>query len=636
MKLSPLALAIPLLCSVAPASAASRDQALKLPESLISANREVQLRSDASTASTVFTRVDIERLRPASVLELLTHAPGVQVANYGGRGGLYGLYIRGTNTAQSLVLIDGVRVGSATAGMASLQYLSVEQVERVEVLRGSRSAIYGADAMGGVVQVFTRRGAGPGLNPSVRIAGGSDGTWERSLGLSGGDQRTRFSLTAALEETQGFDRTRTSFAEDADHDAYRNRSLSGTLSHQLTDAIELGLAVLDQRGSTEFDNPFGRWDDITFTTNPAKPYDHYSMSSTSAYLDARINERWSSRVELGHSEDRQENFDKLFPGSTVNNTYRDTVTWLNTLQLGGGHSLRAGAEYLNDKVRSSNDFAQNDRDNRALFAQHSFQGEQFSTELGMRHDRNEQFGNENTFNAALSVDVNADNQLTLSYAEGFRVPTFADLYWPLDWGYRGNPGLTPERSKSYELQWRSQLSDSASLEASIYRTDFRDLIATICTAAFCAESTTANIAQARIHGFEASLKQELFGWQSNLGLSIIDPRNRANGHTLPNRAKRTLSLDLDRQLGRVGVGASFKAVSRSYGDGANTSELAGYGVLALRTSWQASDELAFDLKWANALDKDYSRLLYTHNSQQYGYQETPSSVMLGLTWTPSL
>ncbi|TXH92465.1 MAG: TonB-dependent receptor [Pseudomonas sp.] len=636
MKLSRLACAVALAPCLIQAQPASREQALRLPDTLISANRDVQSRADTSTANSVFTRDDIERLRPASVLELLTHVPGVQVANYGGRGANYGLYIRGTSTAQSLVLIDGVRVGSATIGGASLQYLNVEQIERIEVLRGSRSAIYGADAMGGVVQIFTRRGEGQGLTPSVRIAGGSDGTWERSLSLSGGDQRTRFNLTAALEETQGFDLTRTSFPEDADHDAYRNRSLSGTFSHQLTDTLELGLAVLDQRGSTEFDNPFGRWDNTTFTTNPAKPYDHYSVSSSSAYADARINELWSTRVELGHSEDRQENFDKLFPGSTVNNTYRDTVTWLNTLQLGNGHSLRAGAEYLNDKVRSSNDFAQNDRDNKALFAQHSFQGERFSTELGMRHDNNEQFGSENTFNAALSVPVNADNQLILSYAEGFRVPTFADLYWPLDWGYQGNPGLSPERSKSYELQWRSQFGESAVLEASVYRTDFRDLIATLCTSPFCATSTTDNIARARIHGFEASLKQDLFGWQSNLGVSIIDPRDRSSGHTLPNRAKRTLSLDMDRQFGSIGVGASFKAVSRSFGDGANTSELPGYGVLDLRSSWQASPELAFDLKWTNVLDKDYSRLLYSYDGRQYGYQETPSSVMLGLTWTPSL
>jgi vitamin B12 transporter len=635
MKLSRIALAVALAPCLPLADAASRDDALLLSDTLITANRDVQQRADSTTASSVFTRADIERLRPTNVLELLTHVPGVQVANYGGRGANYGLYIRGTSTAQSLVLIDGVRVGSATIGGASLQYLSVDQIERVEVLRGSRSAIYGADAMGGVVQIFTRRGAAQGLNPSVRIAGGSDGTWERSLGLSGGDERTRFNLTAALEETQGFDRTRTSYPEDADHDGYRNRSLSGTFSHQLTDSIEVGMSVLDQRGKTEFDNPFGRWDNTTFTSNPSKPYDHYSVSSTSAYLDARINDLWISRVELGHSEDKQENFDKLYAGSTVNNTYRDTVTWLNTLALGNGHSLRAGVEYLNDKVRSSNDFAQNDRDNQALFAQHSFQGENFSTELGMRHDDNEQFGSENTFNGALTLPVNDSNQLILSYAEGFRVPTFADLYWPYDSGYQGNPDLKPETSKSYELQWRSQLSQTTTLEASLYRTDFRDLIATISDP-ITWESTSQNVARARIHGFEASLKQELFGWQSNLGVSIIDPRDRSTGHTLPNRAKRTLSLDMDRQFGSIGVGASFSAVSGSFANGANTSELPGYGVLDLRTSWKASNELAFDLKWNNALDKDYSRLVYSYQGKEYGYQETPSAVMLGVTWTPSL
>ncbi|MCU1719355.1 TonB-dependent receptor domain-containing protein [Pseudomonas sp. 5P_3.1_Bac2] len=635
MKMSRLAWAIALAPSVFQAHAASRDDALQLPDALISGNREVQQRSESTTASSVFTRADIERLRPSNVLELLTHVPGVQVANYGGRGANYGLYIRGTSTSQSLVLIDGVRVGSATIGGASLQYLSVDQIERVEVLRGPRSAIYGADAMGGVVQVFTRRGKAQGLNPYVRIAGGSDGTWERSLGLSGGDERTRFNLTAALEDTQGFDRTRTSYPEDRDHDAYRNRSISANLSHQLSDDIEVGLSLLDQRGKTEFDNPFGRWDSSTFTSSPSKPYDEYSVSSSSAYLDARINDLWSSRVELGHSEDKQENFDKLFPGSTVNNTYRDTVTWLNTLTLGNGHSLRAGAEYLNDKVRSSNDFAQNDRDNHALFAQHSFQGDSFSTELGMRHDDNEQFGSENTFNAALTVPLNDSNQVIASYAEGFRVPTFADLYWPYDSGYQGNPNLQPEKSKSYELQWRSQLSDSTSFEASLYRTDFRNLIAVISDP-LTWESTTANVSRARIHGFEASLKQELFGWQSNLGISIIDPRDRSTGHTLPNRARRTLSLDVDRQFGDFGVGASFTAVSSSYGDAANTTKIGGYGVVDLRTSWQATKELAFDLKWANALDKDYSRLLYSYNGTQHGYQETPSSFMLGMTWSPEL
>lgn len=636
MKLSRIALAVALAPGlVHAAQPTSHEQALKLSSTLITANRDVEQRSESSAASTVFTRADIERLRPNSVPHLLTQVPGVQVANYGGRGAALGLYIRGTSTSQTLVLIDGVRVGSATAGGAALQFLSVDQIERIEVLRGSRSAIHGADAMGGVIQIFTRRGDGDGLRPYVRIAGGSDNTWERNLGLSGGNERTRFNLSAGLEETAGIDRTRTSFDSDADDDAYRNRSLALSLSHRFTDDLEAGFTMLDQRGKTEIDNPFGRWDSNTFQSLPARPYDEYSISTTSVWLDGRVTDTWSSRIELGHSEDKQENFDKLFPGSDVNNTYRDSVNWLNTLSLGNGHSLRLGLDYLNDKVHSSNDFSVGSRDNKAAFIQHSFQGERFGTELGMRHDDNEQFGTENTFNGALSYHLNPDNQLILSYAEGFRVPTFADLYWPWDAGYQGNPGLKPEKSRSYELQWRSQLSPSTELEASLYRTDFRDLIIYVSDPVTW-ESTMENVDRARVNGFEATLNQQLFGWHGELGISIIDPRSRENGHTMPNRAKRTLNMNLDRQFGTFGVGASFQAVSSSYANAANTSELPGYGVLDLRANWQASEELAFDVKLANVLDKDYSRLVYSHNGQEYGYRELPFTAMLGVTWTPNL
>lgn len=645
MKLSRLALAIAL---ASPAAFAANetprfDEQLKLPEVVVTASRTAEVGNEATTSVSVFTRADIERLRPSSVQELLTHAPGVQVANYGGRGASYGLYIRGTSTAQSLILIDGVRVGSATMGGASLQYLNVDQIERIEVLRGSRSAIYGADAMGGVVQIFTRRSQGEGLTPFARLAGGSDNTWERTLGLSGGDARTRFSLSASLEETDGFDRTQVSFPSDADDDAYRNRALSLSLSHRLNDNLEAGLNVLDQRGKTEIDKPFGRWDPTIppyGAALPAEPYDEFAVSSSSLYLDGQLGERWNSRLELGHSEDKQENFDKLFPGSSVNNTYRDSASWLNTLQLNDAHSLLVGLDYLNDKVSSSNAFDQTSRWNQAAILQHQFRGESFSTELGVRYDDNEQFGNESTFNAALSVPVNARNEWVLSYAEGFRVPTFADLYWPLDYDsfYVGNPDLEPERSKSYELKWRAQLAPQSRLEAAIYRSDFEDLLSA-ATEPVTGLSTRGNVDRARINGFEASLEQALFGWQASLGISIIDPRDRESGLILPNRAKRTLNLDLDRQFGAISLGASWRVTSRSYSYNWNqteTYEIPGHGVLDLRAGWKASDELGFDVKLANLLDKDYSRLLYPYNGQQYGYQEAPFSIMLGVTWTPSL
>lgn len=628
MKLSralPLsALAVALLPATS-TLAADQDAALKLSETLISANRDVQQRSASSAASTVFTRSDIERLQPSSVTELLKRVPGVQVTD-NGIGSLTSLYIRGTKSAQSLVLVDGMRIGSASSGDSNLQHLNIDQIERIEVLRGPRSAVYGADAIGGVVQIFTRRSAGEGLKPFVRMGYGSYGAWQRSAGISGGDEQTRFSLAGSLNETNGSDRSGTSYESDQDHDAYRNKAFSLSLSHSFSDSVEAGINVLDQRGRTEFDNPFGRFDMTTFESVGQAPYSDFTVSSVSSYYDAQINDTWNSRLEVGHSENREESLDKLSDEHGVFNTYRDSANWLNTLALSDSHSLLLGADWYEDQLNSNTAFDEQQRWNQAAFVQHRYDGEHFSTELGLRHDKNEQFGSENTWSGALTVPLNAANDLILSYSEGFRAPTFNDLYYP-DYS---NPNLKPEHSQSYELQWRSELTETTHLEASVYRTDIKDAIASD------QNFIPQNIATARIHGFEATLQQELFGWQGQLGVAFVDPRDRDTGHTLNRRARRTLNLDLDRAFGDFAVGATWQAVSSSYDDPNNQYELAGYGLLALRSSWQATSELKLEAKVDNLLDKDYQRALYEHQGERYGYRQEGRTAMLGFVWTPAL
>lgn len=627
MNLSRLALPLLLLPTAsALADTFERDQALKLPDMLISANRQVEARNDSSAANTVFTREDIERLQPRSVTDLLQRVPGVQVAQTGGRGSLPGIYIRGTQSAQSLVLVDGQLIGNSTSGDSNLQHLNIEQIERVEVLRGSRSVIYGSDAIGGVIQIFTRRGGEQGLQPRMHVGFGSNQTWERSVGLSGGDEKTRFNLGASLDETAGIDRTRESYPSDGDHDAYRNKSISLSLSHALTEDIEVGANLLDNRGKSEFDNPFGRFDPVTFDSVQQQPYSDFTVSSFSSYIDARINECWKSRLELGHSENREKTLDKLSDERSVFNTYRDSVTWQNDLTLDARNSLILGGDWYEDRVNSSTAFDEDSRWNRAAFIQHRFQADSFSTELGLRRDDNQQFGSQNSWSGTLTLPVNPDNDLLMSYSEGFRAPTFNDLYYP----QFSNPDLKPETSKSYELQWRSQLNDSSRLEASIYRTDLKDAI-------IAADGNPPeNVASARINGFEATLKQELFGWQSNLGVAIIDPRDRDTGHTLARRARRTLSWDLDRQFDRLGLGASWQAVSSSYDDLNNQQPLGGYALLGLRSSWALNREIKLDFKVDNLLDKGYSRALYSHDGSQYGYREEGRAFMFGVTWTPQL
>lgn len=627
MKLSRLALTLTLLpAGQLLADSFDREQALKLPDVLISANRQVEARNDSSAANTVFTREDIDRLQPSSVTELLSRVPGVQVAQAGGRGSLPGIFIRGTKSAQSLVLVDGQRIGNSTSGDSNLQHLNIDQIERVEVLRGSRSVIYGSDAIGGVIQIFTRRGAEQGLQPRMHVGFGSNQTWERSLGLSGGDEQTRFNLGASLDETAGINRTHESFPSDGDHDAYRNKSLSLSLSHAFNDDLEAGLNLLDNRGKSEFDSPFGRFDMNTFESVQQQPYSDFTVSSISNYVDARINDIWKSRVEFGHSENREKTLDKLSDERSVFNTYRDSLNWQNDLTLDDRNSLILGADWYEDRINSSTRFDEDSRWNRAAFIQHRFQAENFSTELGLRRDQNQQFGSQNSWSGTFTLPLNPDNDVLLTYSEGFRAPTFNDLYYP-DFS---NPDLKPETSKSYELQWRSQLSDTSRLEASLYRTDLEDAII------FGQNSRPENVASARINGFEAALKQELFGWQSNLGLAIIDPRDRNTGHTLSRRARRTLSLDLDRQFDRLGVGASWQAVSSSYDDEDNQEPLGGYALFGLRSSWAVNREIRLELKVDNLLDKAYSRALYSFAGNNYGYREEGRAWMFGVTWTPEI
>jgi len=627
MNLSRLALPLFLLPTASTfADNFERDQALKLPDTLISANRQVEARNDSSAANTVFTREDIDRLQPSDLPDLLRRVPGVQVAQTGGRGSLPGVYIRGTQSAQSLVLVDGQRIGNSTSGDSNLQHLNIEQIERVEVLRGSRSVIYGSDAIGGVIQIFTRRGNGQGLQPRLHMGLGSNQSWERSLGLSGGDDKTRFNLGASLNESAGIDRTHDSYPSDGDHDAYRNQSISLSLSHALTDDIEVGANLLDNRGKSEFDNPFGRYDFATDRSYQQQPYSDFNVSSLNSYVDARVNERWKTRVEFGHTENREKTFDKLSDERTVFNTYRDSLNWQNDLTLDARNSLILGGDWYEDRINSSTAFDEDSRWNRAAFIQHRYQGDSFSTELGLRHDDNQQFGAQNTWSGTFTLPLNPDNDVLLSYSEGFRAPTFNDLYYP-DFS---NPDLKPETSKSYELQWRSQLSDSSRLEASIYRTDLEDAII------FGSNSRPENVASARINGFEAALKQELFGWQSNLGVSIIDPRDRDSGHTLARRARRTLNWDLDRQFDRLSLGASWQAVSSSYDDRDNQQSLGGYALFGLRSSWALNREIKLDLKVDNLFDKGYSRANYSYDGSQYGYREEGRVWMFGVTWTPEL
>lgn len=631
MKLSRLALAVLLPPGGALAAEAADAPQVYLPAQVVASRQLPESAGPSSAAATVFNRDDIERLQVQSVPELLNRVPGVFMVQAGGRGTLTGAFIRGANPGQTLVLVDGVRINAAASGLARLEFLDPGRIERIEVIRGPQASQYGADAIGGLIRITTRRGQ-PGLQPRLRLAAGSQGSFERELGLSGGDGQTRFDLGASQVESQGFDRSSDDRGHDADHDGFRRRALDLTLAHRFGDGLEAGLNLLDQRGESELDD--------VYNFRPGDAYERFSVSSAAAHLEARPTDDWTSRLELGHFENKSENRNDLNALNNYSfNTYRDSLVWFNTLRLDDRRQLLLGAEWYEERLGSDLDYAESRRWNRAAFLRHSYRGEGFSAEVGLRHDDNQRFGSEDSWSAALGLDVAPATRLALSYAEGFHAPTFSELYVPPTPFYRGNPDLSAERSKSYEIALHGE-HRSTQWSLSAYRTEVDDLIV-VTGRPGQLFNRPENIAKARLQGLELSLARTLLGWRAALAASLVDPRDRATGHTLPRRAKRNLSLDLDRQFGTFAVGLGWQAVSSRYDDDANQHEVSGYALLGLRGSWQMSGTLKWQVKIDNLLDKDYSQALYKRPDtpfytriSQHEYRQEGRSALLSLSWVP--
>ncbi|MFC0711853.1 TonB-dependent receptor domain-containing protein [Azorhizophilus paspali] len=605
--------------------------AFRLPHQSVVSRKLYAPVESASAAATVFSRDDIERLQAQSVPELLNRVPGVLMAQGGGRGALSGAFIRGANPGQTLVLVDGVRINSAASGMARLELLDPGRIERIEVIRGPLASQYGADAIGGLIRIFTRRGE-PGLRPRLRLAVGNRGAFERELGLSGGDERTRFDLGASQVESQGFDRSSDNRGRDADHDGFRSRALDLTLEHRFADNLQAGLNLLDQRGESELDD--------VYSFRPGAPYERFVVSSVAAHLEIHPSEAWTSRIEAGHFENQSKNRDDH---NIVNNysfnTYRDSLAWFNTLRLDERRQLLLGAEWYEERLHGELDYDETRRWNRAAFVRHSYRGERLGVEIGLRHDDNRRFGSEESWSAALTLDLARATELILSYAEGFHAPSFNELYFPATPAYAGNPDLAPERSKSYEIQLRGE-HRGTHWSLSAYRTEVDDLIVKTSRPGNLSDRLE-NIDRARLQGLELALSRDILGWQTALAASLVDPRDRDSGHTLPRRARRNLSLDLDRRFGAFSAGIGWQAVSSRYEDDANEHGIAGYALLGLRGSWQMSEALKWQVKIDNLLDKEYSQVLYNRPNTPFytsfglhEFRQDGRGVLLSLTWTP--
>ncbi|MFT4818957.1 MAG: vitamin B12 transporter [Marinobacter psychrophilus] len=539
-----------------------------------------------------FTVIDEEEIRskaPADVSDLLRGQPGINVTGNGSFGKTTNVNIRGVQSAGTVFLVDGIKLHSATSGGAPWQFFPTELIQRVEIVRGPRSSLYGADAMGGVIQAFT-------LDPKqgergwVEAGAGNFDTQKVSAGVSGSAGSTRFSLSGLHKETDGTAvRKNIKNLEQDQEKGFRQTAGLGRVVHELENGGEASAILLQSEGNTEYEG--GNTD--------------YTIRTVGLGLVAPLSDYWQTGIQFSESQD-----DEKTLSSSGESYYYDTrlrqARWENTFSY-SVHELVVGAELQQDEVESTEDFTETSRTNTAVFSQLRLNFGPLDTQLSLRSDDNEAYGTNETGGLALGYKFDQSHRVRASYGTAFRAPTFNDLYipyikFPSGYEYQGNSNVKPEESESYELgirgNYRVWFWDLA-----VYQMDIEDLIITDKIGTI---NTKVNVSEARIRGAEFGGGYELDGWRTSLGLTYMNPEDRETGNQLRRLTTRTARVDLDKTISSFVVGGSVIAEGDRYDDTKNKNRLPGFATLDLRAKWNFAPNWSSRVTVANVFDKEYS------------------------------
>lgn len=557
---------------------------------VITATRTAQTADETLASVTVITREDIERRQPQTLIELLHGETGLTVTNAGGPGKLSSVFLRGTETDHVLVLIDGVKVGSVTAGTAAFQDIPVELIERIEIVRGPRSSLYGSEAIGGVIQIFTRRGGGA-LTPFVQTTVGSHDTFATSLGVSGGGARSWFSVAATHTDTDGINACRGNpsagcFAIEPDRDGYRNTSGTIRVGHRFGNGVELDLHRLRARGTNEFDGTF---------SNQSRTLQEVQ----GAHLRFEPNTVWKGTLSVGRNRDESDNYlNGAFVGTI--DTRREGGSFQNDVSIAEAGLLTFGVDYQTERVSGTTNYAVRSRNNAGLYAQYQGAFGAHNIQASLREDDNEQFGRHDTFSVAWGMDIASGLRVYASHGTAFKAPTFNELYFPGS----GNPALRPEESRSTEIGFHGS-RPRGRWGVSLFQTDASDLIAFDASI-----NAPANVDSARITGLETSYQTSFGNLHVGLSYTWLEPENRSagpnQGKLLPRRAQNLARLELDTRLAHAWrIGATVRAEDHRYDDLANTRRVGGFATVDLRAEYAFAKSWRAQAILVNALDQEY-------------------------------
>ena len=602
---------VPLLWAV---TSFAHAETANLDEVVVTATRIPQALNKTIADTTVLNEQEIRNSGAPDVSTLLRSLAGVEVSQTGGLGSSASVYMRGTNSNQVLVLIDGVRVNSATLGSTALEHIMLDNIERIEVVRGNVSSLYGSEAIGGVIQIFTRQGhAAPAFNASAGV--GNQGTQRESAGYSGVADDTSFSVNAGHVKTDGVSAMNPSLMPGANpnNNGYDNNTVDAQIKHAFNADHALSASVFNTRGNISYDNPYNSA--TTDLNNIVENINKVSLTS-----DDQFNAMWHSQLRLSQGTDNSLTYLNGAQTSRYQ-TQSNQVAWQNNLKIAEGQQLSLSAENLGQAVTSDTLFTQTTRNVNSLLGGYSGEYGAQQVQLNVRQDNYSDFGTANTGLLGYGVSFEDSWRATASISNAFKAPTFDDMYWPLAGGYQGNPNLKPERSQNEEVGLH-YAANGQRVDAVYFDNRISDLIA--ITAAY---TTMININQAEITGQELSYAGDFGNNHLKANATFQDPRDTATGLLLPRRAKEFATIAASHDLDAWSMGAEVRYSGERQDTNPNTSTtvtLPSYSLLNLTSRYNIDKHLNVTARVDNVFNVDYS--------EAYGYNTLGRTIFVGLNY----
>jgi vitamin B12 transporter len=580
--------------------------------SIVTPTRMTQSLDKTIADTTVLNEQDIRDSGAPDLPTLLQSLAGVEVVQSGGLGKVSSTFMRGTNSSHVLVLLDGVRINSATAGTTALEHIMLDSIERIEVVRGNVSSLYGSEAIGGVIQLFTKRGQGaPAFNASGGL--GSHGTQRLAAGFSGSVDATSFSINVGKVKTDGVSAINTQIAPTAnpDKDGYDNATFNAQVQHAINADHLLSASVFSTRGDSQYDNVF----DLATTDSNNTQVALEKLSLTS---DDQLNAMWHSKLNWARGTDNSKDYLNGIEDGYIKTT-NNQISWQNELQVAGTGRVNLAAERLVQSVGSDTLYTQTSRSVNSVLGGYVGEYGAQQTQFNLRQDRYSDFGIANTGLLGYGLSF-ADNwRATVSISNAFKAPTFNDMYAPAAWG--SNPNLRPEHANNHEIGLR-YASGGQHADLVYFDNRIHDLINYPAP-----QYVAQNIDRARIDGMELGYAGEFGHTHIKANATWQNPRDTVTGQLLLRRAKQYGNIALSQHIGAWEGGGEWQySGARQDGD-INTfspAALSGYQLLNLNARYRMDKNISVSARIDNLFNRDYMLV--------HGYNTLGRTLFVGLTY----